>query len=231
MGKSSDNKRKFIMLPSALLYALPDTALRIILYMKHRQGLVDIGLLDKWELTLENICDEFKHHHGYSKNTVRNGIRELRKLKLIDLRYDHYRLNEKEFDSWYFKDIQGAVGLPKSGRGGLPKSGKPPLPKSGSQYQSSKEKKNSRAEKAVATTPVAPTQPPANFKYSEAEFEKFFPESKGIQTPRPKTPAELFQDIFPGQVARATPPDEIPAVSEIEVEPAQTTPETDTEER
>ena len=132
------------MLPSALLRVLSDTALRIILYAKHRQGLVDIGELEKWELSLVNIHNEFGHHTGYSPNTIRNGIRELRKLNLIILKSDHYRLNLEEYEKWYYKDSQ--KGLPKSGRGLVPNSGRAGLPKSGSQEKSTKKKKSTREE-------------------------------------------------------------------------------------
>jgi len=230
MGKSSDDGRQFIMLPSALLYALSDTALRIILYAKHRQGLVDIGRLAKWELTLENISNEFEKFKGYSKNTVRGGIQELKALNLIVFKYDHYILNEGEFDKWHFKNSK--KGMPNSGKGGLPNSGSGVLPNSGSQEKSNKEKKSSREEKEVSPVPIAPTKAPVSRKAIADSLDEIFPKSKGQKSPV-KSLDEQFADMFPKRPGNAAiAPDEIPTVSGLAPkQPAGTTPATDTKQR
>jgi len=214
------------MLPSALLYELSDTALRIILYAKHRQGLVDIGRLTEWELTLENISNEFEKFRGYSKNTVRGGIQELRALNLIIFKYDHYILNEDEFEKWHFKNSK--KGMPNSGKGGLPNSGSGVLPNSGSQEKSIKKKRKIREDREVSLVPIAPVQPPASHKTIADTIDEIFPQAKGLKSPA-KSLDEQFADMFPkasGYAANA--PDEIPTVSGLAPkQPAGTTPTTD----
>ena len=69
-----------------------------------------------------NIHNEFKKFKGHSKNTIRNGIRELKVLNLIILKFDHYAFNEAEFEKWNYKDSEN--GVPNSGREGLPIPGR-----------------------------------------------------------------------------------------------------------
>ena len=242
--QSGTDRRRFIMLPSALLPLLSNTALRIVLYAKMRQGFVDIGKMEHWELSLENIHREFSRHRGYSKNTVRNGIRELRALKLISFNRTHYLLNDDEYEKWFYKK-----GLPNSGKGRLPKSGRAGLPKSGNQQYSSN-KRNSitvegeiaPSEETISPAVKAPAQPlKGNRKISDAEFDKLFPVTAGYVAPPPKTLDQQFEDIFGPSEIKA--PENNPTVSGIteptpenlpptnSVEPAQTTPPTDTERR
>src|SRR6185436_281622 len=132
-------------------------------------------------------------------NTIRNGIRELKKLNLIIPQSDHYLLNLEEYEKWFYRD--SAQGLPNSGRGGLPKSGRAGLPKIGSQEKSSKKKKRNKAEGEIAPiegtispTEKAPAQPPANPKSNADSFDEIFPEAKELKSPV-KTPEEQLAEL------------------------------------
>ena len=245
MEKKSSDGRRYIKFPSALLPVLSDTALRILLYAKWRQGLVTLERMEKWDLTLENLRNEFSHFHGYrSKNTIRNGIRELRRLNLISLKYDHYLLNVEEYEKWYYRK-----GLPKSGKGGLPKSGRAGLPKSGNQQKSSNKKnsitvegESAPSQGAISPAVKAPAQAPTrNRKIIATELDKCFPMPAGYVPPPPRTLDQQFEDIFGSSRIKA--PENNPTVSGTTEPPpenltptnsgesAQTTPTTDTERR
>jgi hypothetical protein len=214
MGNTSGDKRSFVMCPSALLFELSDTALRIILYAKYRQGLVDIGRLAKWDLTIVDIHEEFKKFKGYCPNKIRDGIRELKALNLLIFHKTHYRFNGTEFEKWYYRSssqgvpnpgrgqqpTDGQEGLPKSGRGGLPNSGKAGVPNSGSQEKSNKEKRKNRVENPKNGAPVNAITAQATQKNSMAEFEKLFPESRDLKVPAEKSFEDQFNELF-GAVA------------------------------
>jgi hypothetical protein len=198
MGNTSENRKSFIQLPSALLFVLSDTALRIILYAKHRQGLVDTGRLAKWDLTIVNIHNQFKKFKGYCPNNTRDGIRELKVLNLLTFHKTHYRLNAIEFEKWYDRSL--IEGLPNPGRGGLPDSGRAGVPNSGSQEKSTKEKKNNREENPKNGAPVKVIKARTSQENSMAEFEKFFPESKDLKVPAEQSFEDQFNELF-GAVA------------------------------
>jgi len=243
MGNQSDYGRHFIMLPTALLPVLSNTALRIILYAIYRERLVELGYLKEWCLYLTDVENRFGKLQGYSRNTIRNGVRELAGLNLLIFKGDHYDLNVDEIRKWCLKG--GGLGLPNSGSGGLPKSGSGGVPKSGSVEKRYKEKRSKKEEKKEieVVNSIEPAWPPVGRNMTAEQFEKFFPGTKPIA---PKTFDEIFAELFPGRPSQAVSPEapeKIPSVSGPAPEqvenlspsnsetPAQTAPKTDAKRR
>lgn len=215
MENQSDDGRHFIMLPTALLPVLSNTALRIILYAIYRERLVELGYLKDWCLYLTDVENRFGKLHGYSRNTIRNGVKELAGLNLLNLKGDHYDLNVDEIRKWCLKDT--GLGLPNSGSGGLPKSGRAGVPKSGSVEKKDKEKRSKKEEKQEIEVVASkePARPPVRRNMTAEEFEKYFPATKSIKA-APKTTEQIFAEAFPNHSSAAVSPEapeKIPPVS------------------
>lgn len=191
MKRKPTKGESFVKFPAALITVLSDTATRILNYAIDRQGLVITGTLKHWELSPTDVENQFKGKiRGYSRNTIRNGFRELRKIRLIEFKGNFYHLNTVELNRWMLKP-RTYVGMPNSGGGGCQNLAGAPLPKSGSQEKKSLEKKSKREERAIrAESPVVKT-PAENFA-----------DVFGVSTPvEVKSLEQNFDEIFSGDSA------------------------------
>lgn len=194
MSAQTDGE-SFVKLPASLITQLSDTALRIILYAIDREGLVKTGRLKKWELSLADVENQFSEKFkGYSRNTVRNGFKELGALGLLDFKGTHYRLNNAMLKKWLLTHRK-YEGVPKSGRGRMPKSGSDAVPNFGRQEKSSKKKKSTREEQSVPkAVPIVKTP-----------LESFDEIIGGTNPVRKKTPVEQFDEMFSEDTAGEAP--------------------------
>lgn len=149
------NKTKgtcFVKFPAALITKLSDTSIRILLYAIDRQGLVTTGTLKKWELSLTDVENQFSSKvHGYSRNTIRNGFKQLSTFQLLEFNKTHYRLNTNTLNDWMLKS-RDYEGMPKSGKGGYQNLARVTVPKIGMQEKISLKKNSKREEMEILNT-------------------------------------------------------------------------------
>ena len=158
MKRKPNQGRCFVQFPAALITVLSDTAMRILIYAIDRQALVKLGIVDEWQISPVDVENQFKGKvHGYSRNTVRDGFRELKELGLIEFRDDRNYLNTAALNHWMFRN-RDYEGGPKSGRGGCQNLAGGAVPNSGTQENKSLEKKSKREEKAIPPAVKTPLE-------------------------------------------------------------------------
>ena len=179
MKTSNAKHDNFIPLPAALLPVLSDRALRVLLYASDREGLVRLGKLNVWKLYPKKIREEFKHHRGYSRNSLALAIRELQELGLIEFRHDHYVLNTEELKKWFGRSrrknppVVEMEGVPNPGEGVLPKSGdqeKKSIREESIRKETIKEESTRNLEPGVKDLEKRPEQKPPAIDFDEQDL-------------------------------------------------------------
>jgi hypothetical protein len=199
MDTKKEQKGRYFQMPSALLVVLSDTALRILAYAIDKQGLVNLGYVEKWSLTPTDVSMMFGKFKGYSFNVVQKGFRELKELRLITYHQNnHYTLNTAELETWYKKgdtqnlgtpeDTQNLGTLPPSKGGDTQNLGKGDTQNLGTNKRDYKREEEVKEENRVKEVPL---------NNSGSLRETVETSSASVQEPKALPDSDYFNELFP----------------------------------